>query len=176
MIFSFILFNNKKENCTNYSLFDNWKPEKYEFRPLKNEWLYFLGICNNDFSIDYNKPCWNMICHKLDYITKRFVNECEKEYECNPRYIDREWVYEFEDGNDVINKIIDVSLEYFKERMYPLDKELCDMILPKVREKLFNIGRDYFSAQMNNQCVLNFASGIGRKRKNAERSQNSFRL
>ena len=109
-----------------------------------------------------------MICNRLDGIAECFVDECEKEYAYNPRYFDSQWIYEFVDGDDIINKIIDVSLEYFKERMYPLDEELCDMIFPKVREKLFEIGRDYFSVQFHNQSMLNFKCRIGRKRKNEQ--------
>lgn len=155
MIFPFLILQNNQ-----YNINDDWKPERYEYEPYGSEWLRALGI----------KQCYygemnvleERICLELDHFGYKFVTACEHEF-CTSRYLDNQWVYEFEDGDDVINKLIEFTLENFDKYMYPLDKEICDEIFPKVKRELFKIGREYFTVQFDNQIMFNFKCGIGRK-------------
>lgn len=150
MIFPFLLFSSHKQNAENYSYSTHdWKPIIYEFQHLQLDWLYVLGICDYSFSSNFDNSCIKVLCDRLDNILDSFEYECEKEYHCNSRYLDKRWIYSFEDN--VIDKLIDISLKNFKEKLFPFDEDFCNMIVPKVRKELFKIGRDYFSVQMENQ-------------------------
>jgi len=159
MIFPFLILQNNQNN--QYNIKDDWESERYEHTPYGSEWLYILGI--RRYCYEEMNKFEEFICSKLDHLNYKFINECEHEFCTNPRYLDSQWVYEFEDGDDVINKLIEFTLENFDKYMYPLDKEICDEIFPKVKRQLFKIGREYFTVQLHNQNMFNFKCGIGRK-------------
>lgn len=156
MIFPFLILQDNQ--C---KINDDWKLERYEYIPYDSEWLHILGIrqcCYGKMNVFEER-----VCSELDHFGYKFINECEHEFYKNARYLDSQWIYEFEDGDDVINKLIEFTLKNFNNYMYPLDKEICDEIFPKVKRQLFKIGREYFTVQLHNQSMFNFKCGIGRK-------------
>lgn len=155
MIFPFLIPQNNQ-----YNINDDWKPEIYEYEPYGSEWLHILGIRQYDYG-EMN-VFEESVCSGLDNFGYKFINACEHEFHTS-RYLDNQWIYEFKDGDDVINKLIGFTLENFDKYMYPLDKKICDEIFPKVKRQLFKIGRKYFTVQFHNQSMFNFKCRIGRK-------------
>lgn len=155
-MFPFFLFNNTQNN----NVEDNWTLERFEFVPYKRSWLFYLGLRTS--LDDKYSFVQDIICNRLDYKAESFVNNLEREFNCNPRYLDSRWIYNFEDGDDVINNIIEETVLNFELYMYPMDKELCNHFLIVLKKELFKIGRDFFSVQFENQSYINYKCRIGR--------------
>lgn len=162
MIFPFLITHDDP-----HMICDSWKLERYEYEHYSSEWLHVLGI--RQYCYGEMKVFEEYVCSRLDHLGYKFINACEHEFYTNPRYLDNQWVYEFEDGDDVINKLIESTLENFDKYIYPLDKEICDEIFPKVKRQLFKIGREYFTVQFHNQSMFNFKCGIGRKSEKSDK-------
>lgn len=177
MIFPLLMHHSESQNT--YHPFENWQPEHYEFRPFGEEWLYFLGICGNSFEKieDFNSkpnPAAEWLYRGLDHIAERFYNNVEREFNSNPRFFSDQWVYEFEDGDDVINKLVDSSVENFDKIINLCDEEFCNKILPTVKKKLFEIGRKFFETEMSNRSIINYACGIRRSKNERLKRQSIF--